>query len=231
MKENIYPFRGRPEPDPASQSLRKVLSVNDITASTYVLRIERNGMDFKAGQYISAGIPGKNQLREYSIFSPEDADHIEILVKEVEDGTVSRQLHRLREHDQIEVDGPFGFFTLPDDAAERKFLFIASGTGISPFHSLVKSYPGIDYKLIHGVRYGDEAYASDAFDKDRHVLCTSRDDSGDFRGRVTAWLMENPVSPDTLCYLCGNCDMIYDAFDILEAQGLPPSNLHAEVYF
>ena len=63
------------------------------------------------------------------------------------------------------------------------------------------------------------------------TLPASRDASGDFHGRVTEYLSENPVSPDTLCYLCGNCDMIHDVFDILEKQGVNSDNVFTEVYF
>jgi ferredoxin--NADP+ reductase/benzoate/toluate 1,2-dioxygenase reductase subunit len=34
-----------------------------------------------------------------------------------------------------------------------------------------------------------------------------------------------------LCYLCGNCDMIHDVFDILEKQGVNSDNVFTEVYF
>jgi ferredoxin--NADP+ reductase/benzoate/toluate 1,2-dioxygenase reductase subunit len=49
--------------------------------------------------------------------------------------------------------------------------------------------------------------------------------------RVTDYMAENPINPDTLCYLCGNCDMIYDVFDILEKQGIKSTNIFTEVYF
>ncbi|MGI6756413.1 MAG: hypothetical protein ACOX32_00640 [Bacteroidaceae bacterium] len=54
---------------------------------------------------------------------------------------------------------------------------------------------------------------------------------GDFKGRVTDYLRQNPVNPDTLCYLCGNCDMIHEVFDILEEQGVKSDNIFTEVYF
>ena len=54
---------------------------------------------------------------------------------------------------------------------------------------------------------------------------------GTFHGRVTDYIQSNPVNKDTLCYLCGNSDMIHDAYDILTEQGVPSENLHAEVYF
>jgi ferredoxin--NADP+ reductase/benzoate/toluate 1,2-dioxygenase reductase subunit len=39
------------------------------------------------------------------------------------------------------------------------------------------------------------------------------------------------VSPETNAFLCGNCDMIYEAFDLLQDKGLPAAQIHTEVYF
>ena len=147
--------------------------------------------------------------------------------------TVSKKLKRLKPGDPINFENPVGYFVLQDeDIKKRKFLFIASGTGIAPFHSYIRSYPNLDYKLLHGVRYADEAYEKEAYSKDRLILCTSRDEKGDFHGRVTDYLRQNPVEEkDTLCYFCGNCEMIHEAYDILLKQGVPSGNLFAEVYF
>jgi ferredoxin--NADP+ reductase/benzoate/toluate 1,2-dioxygenase reductase subunit len=133
----------------------------------------------------------------------------------------------------LNFENPVGYFVLRNiDIKTGQFLFIASGTGISPFHSFVKSYPGLDYKLLHGIKYASEAYDKETYEKDRLVICTSRDDKGDYKGRVTDYLRENPVvDPDTLCYFCGNNEMIHEAYDILLNQGVPSENLFAEVYF
>ncbi len=47
----------------------KVQEIRDLTESTYVVRFDRCDMDFVAGQHITLGIPGDNQVREYSIYS------------------------------------------------------------------------------------------------------------------------------------------------------------------
>jgi ferredoxin-NADP reductase len=110
-------------------------------------------------------------------------------------------------------------------------VFIASGTGIAPFHSMVKSYPDLDYQLIHGVRYANEAYEKEEYQRDRYVLCTSRDDNSDFKGRVTTYLQQNDFDPNTSFYLCGNSDMIFDAMEILKEKGYDRDNVNVEVYF
>ncbi len=210
----------------------KVLQVRELTPSTYVLRFDKNDMNYKAGQYITLGLPDNYDSREYSIYSAENSPYLEVIIKEIDDGKVSRQLKRVKEGNTVRLDGPFGFFTLEKKFIENsKVLLVASGTGISPFHSYVGSYPELDYTLLHGIRYHDEAYEREFYEKGRYIACTSGDDKGDYAGRVTDYIKENPLDKDTQVYLCGNCNMIYDVFDILNNQGFPTSQIHTEVYF
>ena len=92
-------------------------------------------MNFKAGQYITLGLPDDYESREYSIYSAENSPFLEVLIKEIDEGKVSKQLKRVKEGETVRLDGPFGFFTLERKFIENsKILLIASGTGISPFH-------------------------------------------------------------------------------------------------
>jgi hypothetical protein len=68
------------------------------------VRSQWNG--FLAGQYITLGIPGNNQVREYSIYSTMPDSALEVLIKEVDSGTVSRQLRKLIPGELLDVDGP-----------------------------------------------------------------------------------------------------------------------------
>ncbi|MBN1340845.1 MAG: hypothetical protein JXA03_16070 [Bacteroidales bacterium] len=210
----------------------KVQSIRNITPTTYVVRMDRKGMKFSPGQNLNLGLPGDTEKRDYSIYSCLHDDFLEILVKEVEDGLVSRQLKRVKPGEALEVDGPFGFFTIKDEYLHsKKFIFIASGTGIAPFHSISRSHPGINYTLLHGIRYLDETYDKQDYPPDRYISCVSKEEGGSFRGRVTDFIRQNPAEKDGIYYLCGNVNMIYDVFDILKEQGVPSENLHAEVYF
>ncbi len=213
------------------RQIYRLQEIRQITPETYVMRFDRNGMNFRAGQHITLGIPGNNQVREYSIYSTEGDSSLEVLIKEVNTGLVSRQLRRLIPGELLEVDGPYGYFTIDEQKLNRKFLFIGTGTGIAPFHSITGSYPGLNYTLLHGVRYVSEGYEKHGYPKNRHVLCTSRDQLGDYNGRVTDYLKQMVLDSDTLVYLCGNCDMIYDVYDLLTSRGLPSGNIKTEVYF
>ncbi len=207
-----------------------VLDVRKLTDSTAVVRFERHGLTFEPGQYIRVGIEDDPEIRDYSVYSGGDAEHIEVLVRRVEDGLVSKQLCDLTPGEIVSVGGPYGHFKLTDDVRGASLLFVATGTGISPYHSFVESYADLDYRLIHGTARLEEAYES-AFYGDRYFHCVSREEGGDYKGRVTDYLRSLDLSRETQAFLCGNCDMIYEAFDLLQEKGLPTANIHTEVYF
>jgi ferredoxin--NADP+ reductase len=214
----------------------RVHSVRSLTESTCALRFDRNGMVFEPGQYVRVGIKGDINMREYSIYSGTEDGYLEILVKKVDSASVSRQLRRLKPGDEIEADGPFGFFVIdPEVRSHGRVLFIATGTGISPFHCFARTYREMDYNLLHGVRTLKERDDYDALDPTRVTTCVSREPvasvPGLSTGRVTDYLREHAVALNTRCFLCGNCDMIYESFDILKGHGVPPEQLFAEVYF
>ena len=208
----------------------EVLEVRRLTDSTAVIRFERHGLEFIPGQYVRVGLEGDPEIRDYSLYSGENADHLEVLVRRVEDGLVSKQLCDLEVGEKVSVGGPYGHFKLLEEVRNSPLLLVATGTGISPFHSYAESYEGLDFRLVHGTAKAEEAYEADYYG-DRYFHCVSREKGGDFEGRVTDYLRTLDIDPATNAFLCGNCDMIYEAFDLLQEKGLPTSQIHTEVYF
>lgn len=210
----------------------KVIQVRHLTSSTFVIRLERNGFCFQTGQFVLLGINGSIDRREYSVYSGENDDFLEVLVREVSEGKVSKKLKQLQPGEILDLDGPFGFFKFsPEMFQNKRFVFVATGTGISPFHSFVKTYPNLQYKLIHGVRYFDEAYEHRDFNNEFCCLCTTRDNKGKYAGRVTQYLNDKQVETDANYFLCGNSNMIGEVFDILTSKGVSSSQIYSEVYF
>ncbi|OHA68767.1 MAG: oxidoreductase [Candidatus Wildermuthbacteria bacterium RIFCSPLOWO2_02_FULL_47_10] len=209
----------------------KVLKVRHLTDSTFVLRVERKGFEFIPGQCVNIGLTDEAVNREYSTYSGINDKYLEFLIKEVTGGIVSPALKKLKKGNGVSVDGAYGLFIIPKPEAKQKYLFIGSGTGIAPFHSFVKSYPGLDYTLLHGIRTGDEQYDRKDYDPKRYVACVSRERKGGFHGRVTDYLRKHPVNPKTVCYLCGNSEMINEVYDILRSQGVNGTNIITEVFF
>ncbi len=209
-----------------------VQKVINLTPETFIIRLDRGNFQFEPGQYVVIRIPGQNKGREYSIYSGVNDDYLDFLVREIPEGSFSRYLRHLMPGSELDVEGPKGYFILDEKTKSgNKVLLIATGTGISPFHSYVRSHPELKFNILHGVHFADEAYGRESFDPRRYLLCTSRHDKGDYFGRVTYYLKEHPVDKDTICYLCGNSEMIDEVTVILEKYGIPPENIRTEVFF
>jgi ferredoxin--NADP+ reductase/benzoate/toluate 1,2-dioxygenase reductase subunit len=209
----------------------RIIEIRHIHKNAYVISFDRNNIEFQPGQHIQLAPEGDYNYREYSIYSGIFDDFLEVLVKEVSNGYLSNKMGKSRPGDNLEVHGPFGQFTIKEKDFSKPFLFIASGTGIAPFHSMVCSYPNLDYTLLHGVRYCNEAYERETYEQKRYKLCTSRDENGTYFGRVTGYLTDHILDLESEVYLCGNNNMIFDAIKILSQKGFKREQIHTEVYF
>jgi ferredoxin-NADP reductase len=89
---------------------------------------------FKAGQFISLHLKGREDFRFYSLSSGPRDKLFSISVKKI--GSFSSALHKLRTGDAIHISGPYGSF-YPKDTATEIILF-AAGIGIVPFISIIK---------------------------------------------------------------------------------------------
>ena len=209
-----------------------VLGNESLSTSTFKLIIERGNLNFRAGQCVNLGLPNSGINREYSTYSGEQEPELAFLVREVEDGDVSPALRRLKSGDSIEIDGAYGLFTLPESIPENHSnVFIATGTGIAPFHSFVRTYPELDYLILHGTRLAEENYESAHYTTERYVQCVSQENGGCFQGRVSDYLRQNPQGADKHYYLCGNRHMLNEVYDILRKQEVSGSNIMSEVFF
>ncbi|RKZ71610.1 MAG: oxidoreductase [Gammaproteobacteria bacterium] len=211
--------------------LHKIIKLKFLTESTILLRVKRNDIIFKAGQCFSLAPTGLGINREYSIYSGENDDYLEFIIKIVENGTVTPKFKPLKAGDNIEIAGPYGEFCLDINKLNHTYLFIATGTGIAPFHSFVKTYPDINYQIIHGIRYNNEKYDSTDYKTGKYIACVSREETIDFKGRITDYLKTMEIAKNTISYLCGNRAMLIDAYDILREKEISGNNIITEVFF
>ncbi len=209
-----------------------MVQIRNLSPSAYVIRLERNGFQFKPGQCVNLGLKGSGVNREYSTYSGSQDGYLEFLIKEVPGGTVSPALRRVAVDAEVEVFGPYGSFVLdPEKAASHRFVFIGTGTGIAPFHSFVRSYPGLDYTIINGIRTLSERYDYADYDSARITCCVSRENGGGFDGRVTEYLKAGELCTASIYYLCGNQSMIHDVYDLLRARGVSGNQIFTEAFF
>ncbi len=96
--------------------------------------------EFKAGQYVSLSIlnDGKKIRKPFSIASaPSKEKYIELCIKLLENSNTSRFVQGLQKGDKAELFGPAGKFILEKNSFEKDLIFVAVGTGITPFRSMI----------------------------------------------------------------------------------------------
>lgn len=211
--------------------LHQVISVRHLSDSLFILRLERNEMEFQPGQFIILGLPGGIVKREYSLYSGIDDPFLEVLIREVPDGDLSPKLKLLTNGDELIVDGPAGDFVIQEPESPGRYLFLGSGTGLSPFHCFIRSYPKIEFVLYQGIRQQSDFPLLDGFRRSDCVVCMSQEEKGDYKGYVTQYVQEHPVSGFDYAYLCGNGNMVYDSFNLLISQGFERERIFAEIFF
>ena len=145
---------------------------------------------------------------------------------------ISSNLQKTKPGDLVEIDGAYGDFCIEEPIDKKtEYLFIATGTGIAPFHSFVETWPNLNYNLVHGIRFEKECYHYNDYEKNSYVPCISRPNDNSQGMKVTDYLLLNELSKDVQVYICGNRNMIVDVFEILHTKGISGDQITTEVFF
>ena len=209
---------------------KQISAIHSVAEGVYVLSFLRS-FTFTAGQVIAIDVVPDGEARLYSIASGEQDKDIEILFDERPEGRLTPILSRLCAGDSIYVSEPFGSFR--SDAG--KAYWIAAGTGIAPFVSMLRSGKA-DYKtLVHGGRYDENFYFASLIENNfsgKYIRCCSQqEDTAYYKGRLTGWLKEHDLATDNRYYLCGSAEMVVQVRDILISKDIPFQNIVSETYF
>ncbi len=116
-------------------------------------------MDFLPGQFVSILYPDEGKIirRAYSIASPPRIkDHMDLCLKLVHTGKVTPWFWTFKGGEHFQIHGPLGKFILPDQI-DFDLVFVATGTGIAPFRSMLQTLLAENFQrkiwLVFGVRY------------------------------------------------------------------------------
>jgi len=214
-------------------------------------------LDFIPGQFIQVHFSyadGTATKRSYSLATIHDhrlgpGEAVEIAVSYVAGGSATALFEGLEPGDRIDASGPYGRFCLMPGDANQRYLFIGTGTGVTPYRAMLPliekliAERGIEVVLLFGARtpqellYADDFRAfADAHPQFRFVPCFSRElpehPHADVRhGYVQQFLAEFSPNPATdIAYLCGNPNMVDACFEQLKADGLPIPQIRREKY-
>lgn len=120
----------------------KLVKKRDLAEGTMEFVFERpQDFTYEAGQTIDLKILDPKETDDEGnarTFTLASAPHEDVLrvASRMRDTAFKRNLKNLEPGMEIGIEGPFGSFTLHDNAA-RPAVFLAGGIGITPFHSIV----------------------------------------------------------------------------------------------
>lgn len=186
---------------------------------------------FIAGQMVNISIEEKGVKRLYSLASGINDPYMEILFDVKPSGMLTPQLSQLRIGSELYCSEPHGTFKPSDEPA----WWIASGTGIAPFRSMLRSGYEAGITLVHGGRYLHSFYFEDEFVKSkmRYIRCCSQERSAEvYPGRLTQFLRQTELPRTGIrYYLCGSAEMVVDTRDLLISKGVSFEAIVSEIYF
>jgi len=236
---------------PAVMNL-KISQIIEETASTKTLRlVSPDGYlpPFQAGQYIALylEIEGIRTGRPYSISSaPNQTGYYDITVRRMANGLVSNfLLDDVKAGDIIQSSGPDGQFVYNPIIYGKTLVFIAGGSGITPFMSMIREIAdcGLDREiyLFYGNKSSDDIIfhseltdLSSQFENIRYIPVIEDPASGyeGSSGFITREILVKEIGDiqNKTFMLCGP-QALYDfCVPELEKLGVPSKKIRQEIY-
>jgi ferredoxin--NADP+ reductase len=244
-----------------------VIENRALTDRHFALIFEADLLPFKAGQFARLQVEVKNDGGElekfanpYSLLNTPDEKYAEVYFNTVPDGKVSNGLAKLKPGDTLEIAQPcVGFFVLSQIPDCKHLWMLATGTGIGPYLSMLKTSEAWErfekIILVHAVPYSNELcyseliqqFAEDHPDQFQFIPVVSREEhEGALKGRIPA-LIENGEleakagleinKENSHVMLCGNSGLLKDTKAILKERGMErhlnhkPGHVSSEQYF
>lgn len=229
---------------PLRKAVAEVVAITPVTHDLrhLVLQIPPEvDLKYFPGQYLDLTVPGTRESRSFSMATPPDrSGRLEFVIKVYPDGMFSAYLdQRMRVGDRIDVEGPYGTFTLRESRTSD-LLFMAGGAGLAPVLGLLRSMAdrGVDRKAVfyYGVRkrrdlcFTDELRTlEDKLSGFRYIPALSEPEGEDWDGEtgmITDVVRRNEGSlAGRDAYLCGPPPMVEAALPLLHEMGARPSDI------
>ena len=229
-----------------------VTAVQHWTDTLFSFRVTRpRTLRFRSGEFVMIGLLGDNGkplLRAYSIASPSWDEELEFYSIKVPNGPLTSRLQHIQPGDQIILrPKPVGTLVLDALLPGERLWFLATGTGIAPFASLMRdpetyerydsvvmmhtcrTVAELEYgrRLVEGLK--EDPLIGEYAHKLKYYATTTRDQSP-LMGRITDNLASGRVFADLGIHpmnqahdramVCGSLAFNIDVKAILEGFGL-----------
>lgn len=201
---------------------------------------------FIPGQFASLGLPypleGKMQRRSMSFSSsPLQTDHVEFTVKK--SGLFTTELFELRVGNDLTVTGPFGDDLLFTESSPKQQVFIAGGTGVTPFMSALRYVAAKklthEITLLYGcpeskaILFHDELTLMSTENKNLHIVFTIDKPEKNWHGEVgfiTPAMIKKYIDleQEYLWSICGPPPLVSSVLQGLTQLGIPKEHIRTE---
>lgn len=230
---------------PLTRGTVEVVSVDRVTHDMRHLTVrlvEPSEIKFFPGQYMDFVVPGTGETRSFSMANPPNREGIyEFVVKIYPGGLFSSYLDtRVQVGDRLEVEAPFGTFTLRQNRTSP-LIFVGGGAGMAPVLGLLRAMADGGVERRATFYYGARAERDLCFEKEiaalaprltdfRFVPALSEPDGG------TGWAGETGLITDVVrahetdlkgvdAYVCGPPPMVDAAIATLTQLGVSEQNI------
>ena len=206
-----------------------------------VLDIPAEAPVFLPGQYVNIDVPGSGQHRSYSFSSAPGNKRMTFMIKQVPGGLMSNWLGEAQAGQALQMTGPLGSFYLR--AVTRPLLFLAGGTGLAPFLSMLEVLAAQDAKqpvhLIYGVTRDQDLVMVDRLaDYARRIpgftygTCVADPQTTHTQqGYVTQHMPAQALHGGNVdVYLCGPPPMVDAVQKHFKAEAITPASFHYEKF-
>mgnify|MGYP000497909734 CR=1 FL=1 len=199
----------------------KVDAVERLSDTSFSLKIKtEKPVSFLPGQYVNISVPHTSESRSYSFASAPDSTESTFLIRNLSGGVMSSYLSDgFTIDDELTLAGPMGTFYLRP--IERPQLWLAGGTGLAPFLSMLECIKpeqlGHPIKLFYAVNRTADLVELDRLEKLAAVIgkveiitiVADKDENHARQGYVTDHLSRNDLYDGNVdVYLCGPPPMV-----------------------
>jgi len=239
----------------------RVIENKQWTENLHSLRVDASIDAFEAGQFtrLALEIDGEEVSRPFSLVNAPGEKSLDFYFIKVPGGLFSTRLAKLKAGDSIKVAAKAtGLLTVKQIPAAKKLFLLATGTGVGPFLSIIKTTEVWQQferiALVHAVRYTEEltyqqtirSIAEQHTHQFSYIPMVSREPCDyAIAGRIPAAILDNKlesraggrIDSDSHLMLCGNPDMVLDTMNVLTERGLKkhsrrePGHISIEKYW
>ena len=243
MADKVYPL---------SSKVYYITESDTETPEVQIVRMKAKdgtALDFDAGMFamisgIEKGTGKQLVARAYSIASEPKSEYLEFYIVKEHDGHKS-YFTLTKQGDEYLVKGPYGQFKFVPEQ-ESKVLFIAGGTGLAPFMSMLRHIKLIksntDAILLYSVKFPTEIIRKselEALESEigmKMIVTVTRPQPGDGwtgqTGHINADMIKKYVADlqDRTVYICGPLAFVKAIKDALAALSVPNERVKADVW-